>query len=80
MHEAMRFQRGDFSDPINLHGASISGISEHLKGAVNIRIEYSQILEGTQIAFIAGDIHLVTEIHRWFGAQWSDPCSDATSG
>lgn len=79
MHEAMRFQRGDFSDPINLHGASMPGISELSKGAANIRIEYSQILDGAQIAFIADDIHLVTAIHSWFGAQLSDHVSDATS-
>jgi hypothetical protein len=79
MHEAMRFQRGDFSDPINLHGTNMPGITEISKGAANIRVEYSEILNGAQIEFIADDIHLVTAIHRWFGAQLSDHGSDATA-
>jgi hypothetical protein len=78
-HEAMRFQSGDFSDPTSLHGTSMPGISELSKGAANIRIEYSELPDGAQIAFMTDDIHLITAIHRWFGAQLSDHGSDATS-
>ena len=77
-HEAMRFQSGDFSDPTSLHGTSMPGISELSKGAANIRIEYSELPDGAQIAFMTDDIHLITAIHRWFGAQLSDHGSDAT--
>ena len=78
MHETMRFQSGDFSDPTSLHGASMPGISELSKGAAKIRIKYSEVPEGAQITFQTDDIHLITAIHRWFGAQLSDHGSDAT--
>ena len=78
-HEAIFFQRGNFSDPTALHGASMAGISELSKGAANIRIEYSELTDGAQIAFMTDDIHLITAIHRWFGVQLSEHGSDATS-
>jgi hypothetical protein len=78
MHEAMQFQSGNYSDPTSLHGASMPGISELSKNATKIRIEYSEVPEGARIAFQTNDIHLITAIHRWFGAQLSDHGSDAT--
>ena len=78
MHEAMQFQSGNYSDPTSLHGATMPGISELSKNATKIRIEYSEVPDGAQIAFQTNDIHLITAIHRWFGAQLSDHGSDAT--
>ncbi|KEA63739.1 hypothetical protein ADIMK_2041 [Marinobacterium lacunae] len=76
-HEAMRFQHGDFGDPIKLHGASMPGIEEIAKGAGQIRITYSPLPNGAEITFETDDIHLVTSIHRWFGAQLSEHGADA---
>ena len=78
MHEAIQFQSGNFSDPTTLHGETMPGISELSKNASEINIEYSDLPEGAQIEFQTDDIHLITEIHRWFGAQLSDHGSDAT--
>ena len=76
--ETVKFENGDFSDPASLHGATMPGIDELSKNIAEIDIEYIEVPGGGQITFKADDIHLITEIHRWFGAQLSDHGSDAT--
>ncbi len=77
-HEAMRFMNGDFSDPASLHGQDMPGIKELSAAASALRIEYSDLPNGAQLTFETDDNHLVTAIHRWFGAQLSDHGADAT--
>ena len=77
-HEAMRFGKGDFSDPSSMHGAQVPGLKELAAGAATIKIEYSALPNRAQITFETQDIHLITAIHRWFGAQLSDHGADAT--
>jgi hypothetical protein len=77
--EAKRFQRGDFSDPAKLHGADMPGLKEIQKGAPHIKIKYQTLPSGAEIAFETTDIHLLTAIHRWFGAQLSEHGADARS-
>ena len=77
-HEAMRFSAGDFSDPTTLHGEDMPGVQELAAGAANIKIEYTELPDGAQITFTTQDLHLITAIHRWFGAQLSDHGEDAT--
>ena len=77
-HEAARFRNGDFSDPASLHGASMPGLKELAAGSSKISIEYSDIPSGGQIVFTTHDIHLLTAVHRWFGAQLSEHGADAT--
>jgi len=77
-HEAVRFRNGDFSDPASLHGSSMPGIKELAAGASKMTIEYSPIPNGGQITFTTHDIHLLTAVHRWFGAQLSEHGADAT--
>jgi hypothetical protein len=76
--EAMKFSNGDFSDPSSLHGAQMPGLKELAAGAAKIKIEYSALSNGAQLTFTNSDIHLITAIHRWFGAQLSDHGADAT--
>jgi hypothetical protein len=78
-HETMLFKIGNFSDPASLHGADMPGLKELSAGASKIKIEYSEIPKGGQIAFTTNDIHLLTAIHRWFGAQLSEHGADATT-
>jgi hypothetical protein len=77
-HEALKFSNGDYSDPSSLHGAQMPGLKELAAGASKIKIEYSALPNGAQISFATQDIHLITAIHRWFGAQLSDHGADAT--
>jgi hypothetical protein len=75
--EAGAFQRGDFTDPTRLHGATMPGVKELQSGAKRIQITYRPLPAGAEIRFRSSDIRLVTAIHRWFGAQLSEHGSDA---
>ena len=75
--EAGRFQRGDYSDPAMLHGANMPGLKELQIGAKGVKVSYFELAEGAEIAFTTADPHLLTAIHRWFGAQLSEHGSDA---
>jgi hypothetical protein len=78
-HEVMMFSAGDFSDPMSLHGGDMPGVTELTASAAQIKVEYAALPNGAQITFTTEDLHLITEIHRWFGAQLSDHGSDAIS-
>ena len=76
-HEAEAFAKGDFADPGHLHGASMPGLADVKANAAKIHITYSSLPDGAQIAFEARDVHTITAIHRWFGAQLSEHGADA---
>jgi hypothetical protein len=78
-HEAEAFQRGDYSDPASLHGAEMPGLKDLQAGAAQIKVSYSALPTGAEITFETTDRHLLTAIHRWFGAQLSEHGADATS-
>lgn len=75
--EAEKFQRGDYSDPARLHGKDMPGLKELEANAANIRITYMEVPAGAQIKFTTHNLHLLTAIHRWFGAQLSEHGADA---
>ena len=75
--EAGRFQQGDYSDPAMLHGANMPGLKELQFGAKRVKVSYSELADGAEIAFKTTDLHLLTAIHRWFGAQLSEHGADA---
>ena len=76
-HEAEAFQRGDYADPAALHGSDMPGLKELQAGAKQISVAYSALPNGAEITFKTTNRHLLTEIHRWFGAQLSEHGADA---
>jgi len=78
-HEAEAFQRGDYSDPVSLHGEDMPGLKELQAEAEQISVRYSALPNGAEITFETADLHLLTAIHRWFGAQLSEHGADATA-
>lgn len=78
-HEANEFQRGNFGDPATLHGATMPGLKELQAGSSKIKVTYSELPNGAQITFETLDVHALTAIHRWFGAQLSEHGADAMS-
>lgn len=76
-HEAVNFQRGDYSDPVMLHGTDMPGVKDLQSGASRIKVSFSIIPDGAEISFQTTDVHLLTAIHRWFGAQLSEHGADA---
>lgn len=75
--EAARFAHGDYGDPAKLHGAGMPGLKELEAGAAGIKVSYAQLPAGAEIRFETRDIHLLTAVHRWFGAQLSEHGADA---
>lgn len=75
--ETSLFQKGNFSDPMELHGRTMPGTQELSQGAKNISIIYSDLPNGGQITYSTKDTNLITAIHTWFDAQLSDHGSDA---
>jgi hypothetical protein len=47
-------------------------------GAARIRVSCEPLPNGAEITFSTDDPHLITALHRWFGAQLSDHGADAT--
>jgi hypothetical protein len=76
-HEAERFQKGDYSDPGTLHGKDMPGLTDLQSGASRITVAYAALSDGAEISFRTDDRHLLTAIHRWFGAQLSEHGADA---
>jgi len=76
-HEAEAFQRGDYADPAALHGDGMPGLKELQAGAKQISVAYSALPNGAEITFKTTNRHLLTAIHRWFGAQLSEHGADA---
>jgi hypothetical protein len=79
-HEAERFQNGDYSDPAALHGADMPGLRDLRAGASAIKVSYMALSVGAEITFETNDLHLITAIHRWFGAQLSEHGANAKAG
>lgn len=75
--EAQSFGRGDYSDPAMLHGPDMPGLKELQMGASHIKISYAALPAGAEITFETADLHLLTAVHRWFGAQLSEHGADA---
>jgi hypothetical protein len=76
-HEAQRFQQGNYSDPAKLHGADMPGLKDLQAGASHIKITYKTLPSGAEITFETSGLHLLTALHRWFGAQLSEHGADA---
>jgi hypothetical protein len=75
--ETSRFRHGDYSDPAKLHGSTMPGVNELKVGAERVEVSYSDLPDGAEITFKTTDPHLLTAIHRWFGAQLSEHGADA---
>ena len=73
------FQQGDYTDPSTLHGANMPGLKELQAGASHIKVTYAALPAGAEITFETTDLHLMTAIHRWFGAQLSEHGADSRS-
>lgn len=76
-HEAVKFQHGDYADPIRLHGANMPGVHELEQNPSQINVSYEELPNGAQLVFKTQGVALLTAVHRWFGAQLSEHGADA---
>jgi hypothetical protein len=77
--EAERFSRGDFDDPMAIHGMEMPGLAELRAGAAAGRVEigYSEVATGARLTYRTNETALVAALHTWFRAQVSDHGSHA---
>ena len=80
--EAIKFGRGDFSDPTFIHGKDMPGLAQVQAGAKSgrIKISYTTLKPGAQLRYITKDAALVKALHTWFAAQVMDHSSHAKMG
>lgn len=78
--EAERFGRGDYSDPMKIHGKDMPGV-KYLRAVKpgEISITYRNVPGGAAVDYVGNDAATVDAIHKWFDAQLSDHGDDATS-
>ena len=79
LEEAERFSRGDFDDPMAIHGMEMPGLTELRAGAADGRVEiaYAQVPTGARLTYRTDERALVTALHAWFQAQVLDHGSHA---
>lgn len=70
--EAARFSRGEFDDPMAIHGQAMPGLAELKAGWSRISVAFAAANDGGQIRYATLDPTLVAALHRWFQAQRSD--------
>jgi hypothetical protein len=77
--EADRFKKGDYSDPMKIHGMDMPGV-QYLSSIKpgQIVIAYRDLSNGAEVRYRGKDADTIAAIHKWFDAQLSDHGSDAT--
>ncbi len=78
---SVEFSQGDFSQPAQIHGDDMPGLSALKSAQVGqITIEYKELPDGAQISYSSKLSPLVKAIHQWFDAQLSDHARHAIPG
>jgi hypothetical protein len=71
-YQAAAFRRGDWANPIRIHGAEMPGLPELMRARGKLKIDYQPIAGGGRITFVATQSEVTSALHRWFSAQNSD--------
>ena len=75
--EASRFARGDFTDPMAIHGMQMPGVDELRRNAARVVVEYSSAARGARITYTTDAPTLRGALHEWFDAQLMDHGTNA---
>ena len=70
--EAEKFSRGDFDDPMAIHGHAMPGVAELRQGFRRFAVRFDSIAAGATLRYTSNDSALVQVLHRWFAAQRAD--------
>lgn len=71
-YQAKAFKRGDWSNPVRIHGADMPGLSALMAARGKLKIQYRTVAGGGRITFASTSKDVTTALHRWFDAQNSD--------
>jgi hypothetical protein len=70
--EAVKFSRGDFSDPAAIHGHEMPGLAELREGAARVDVQYQDLGNRAKLSYVTTEEPLIRGIHSWFAAQSAD--------
>jgi hypothetical protein len=71
-YQAKAFQRGDWANPVQIHGAEMPGLSALMAARGNLKIQYRTVVRGGRITFVSKSRDVTSALHRWFDAQNRD--------
>ncbi len=77
---AARFDEGDFSSPMRIHGDTMPGVQDLQAGFKRIQFTYRELSNGAEIAYVSTNPKLIAAIHQYFDAQLSDHARHAIPG
>lgn len=75
--EQRLFSRGDYQDPMAVHGMTMPGIDALRRSAAKVRIDYQDIARGARLRYVTTDARVRRALHDWFDAQLMDHGADA---
>ena len=70
--EAEKFQQGDFSSPVAIHGEEMPGLAELQSGEDSVDVQYNELPDGGRLVYSSRDSRMVAALHKWFNAQNQD--------
>jgi len=76
--ERAKFLRGEFEDPMAIHGMSMPGIDELRRSTGRLAIMYRALPNGAELRYETTDPRVLVALHAWFDAQLMDHGADAT--
>lgn len=71
-YQANAFKRGDWANPVQIHGSEMPGLSDLMAAGNHLGIDYRPMENGGRITFVSTDGNVTAALHRWFEAQNSD--------
>lgn len=75
--EREKFARGDFDDPVAIHGHDMDGVAELRRGYAGITVDYVDRSDGARLIYRTDRAELVDALHAWFDRQVMDHGSHA---
>jgi hypothetical protein len=75
--EAEAFAKGDYADPMAIHGMQMPGVATLRTSSAKILVAYQTVADGARLTFSTKDAVALQAIHDWFAAQASDHGSHA---
>jgi hypothetical protein len=66
------FGRGDFRNPVHIHGASAPGLPELRQNWRHLHVSYASVRNGATITYESTDPRVVGAVHTFFGMQVRD--------
>lgn len=71
-YQVKAFRRGDWTNPVQIHGAEMPGLTKLMTARGKLKIDYRSVARGGRITFASSSAEVTSALHRWFDAQNSD--------